>query len=174
MRHLFSSGSFWGIMLILLGALLIAKHMFNVDMPVGRIFFGLFMLLLGVMVITGSVGHKDSHTAVFAESHFEYMDDTDEYSAVFGQGTLDLRDVKPEKDIEMKAAAVFGEMRLILPEGANYIIHCSAAFGSVNVMGKSPTSGFGSSKVKSKNYDSSRPGFIIKADAVFGSINISR
>ncbi len=172
MRNLFTSGSFWGILLILLGSLLVLKHIFNIEIPVGKIFFSLLLILFGIMLMTGSYHHRGGNTAVFSESKFSFSKETEEYSVVFGQGTLDLRELELKEDVKIKAASVFGEIKIYIRPDVNYIIHSSTAFGSIDAPGGSPNSGFGSSVVKSSGFDESAPRLILRTDAVFGSIDI--
>lgn len=172
MRHLFTSGSFWGIVLIVLGLLLVIKHIFNIDLPVGRIFFSLLLIFFGIMVLTGSGGHKTPNTAVFSESSFDFDDEAGEYSVVFGKGTLDLSGIHLQEDKKVKVAAVFGEANVRVDKETNYVIQSNVAFGSVNFPGKHPNQGFGSSVFRAPGLDENKPRIIIKTDAVFGSINI--
>ncbi|MGM0612994.1 MAG: hypothetical protein ACQESM_05770 [Bacteroidota bacterium] len=171
MRNLFTSGAFWGIFLIILGALLVFRQMFDIHLPIGKIIISLLFIFLGIALLTGSLGpNKSNSSAVFSESEFQFDKNTNEYSAIFGQGTLDLRGLTLTENIELKTNAVFGEMRVILDPDVNYLIRSSAAFGSVELPGSKPNSGFGSTNIHSKDFNKQQPHLIIKADAVFGSV----
>lgn len=172
MRNLLTSGTFWGSVLILLGALLIIDNVLNINIPVIKVFLSLLLIVLGILVLTGKTRHRDRNTVIFAEAQFDYDNSTEEYSVIFGQGTLDLRNTPVTEDIFIKAAAVFGEMHIIIDPGVNYKIVSNTAFGSVNMPGNRPNNGFGTSEVKSQNFNEQQPKIVIKADSVFGSINI--
>lgn len=174
MRKPFTSGSFWGVFLIILGALLILRQTFDIDLPIGEIIISLVFIFLGVALLTGSLGHKEKekNAAVFSESEFQFAKNTNEYSAVFGQGTLDLRDITVSEDFNIKVNAVFGELHIFLNPETNYQIHSDTVFGSVELPSTKPNSGFGSTSTKSGNFDNQQPRLKIKADAVFGSVNI--
>ncbi|MFW6227566.1 MAG: hypothetical protein ACOC31_05635, partial [Bacteroidota bacterium] len=144
----------------------------NIDLAVGRIFFSLLLIIFGIMLMTGSYRHQSNNTAVFSESKFMFNKENDEYSVVFGQGTLDLRDLELTGELNVKASCVFGELKVYLKPDMNYIIYSSTAFGSVNIPQGRPNSGFGSSEVKSAGYDSNAPKLILRADAVFGAVDI--
>jgi predicted membrane protein len=47
------AGIFWGAFLLLLGVALIIKVVFNVDFPVFKVLVGIFLVLLGLKVIFG-------------------------------------------------------------------------------------------------------------------------
>ncbi len=47
------AGIFWGAFLLLLGVALIIKVVFNVDFPVFKVLVGIFLVLLGMKVIFG-------------------------------------------------------------------------------------------------------------------------
>ena len=47
------AGIFWGAFLLLLGVALIVKVVFNVDFPVFKVLIGIFLVLLGLKVIFG-------------------------------------------------------------------------------------------------------------------------
>ncbi|MFW6019849.1 MAG: LiaF domain-containing protein [Bacteroidales bacterium] len=175
MRNLFTSGSFWGIFLIVFGALLVLRQIVDIHLPIGKIIISLLFIFFGIALLTGSFGHhRKNNAAVFSESEFQFDKNTTEYSSVFGQGTLDLRDITLSENINININinAVFGEMRVLLRPETNYLIRSNAVFGSVNLPGKKSNSGFGESNTQSENFNKQQPHIIIKADAVFGSIDI--
>ncbi len=49
-------GWFWGSFFILFGASIIIKEVFKIDLPVGKMFFALFLMLIGLnMLIDNSL-----------------------------------------------------------------------------------------------------------------------
>ncbi|MCF8332035.1 MAG: cell wall-active antibiotics response protein [Bacteroidales bacterium] len=172
MRNFLTSGTFWGSILIILGALLVIENVTDINIPVIKVFLSLMLIIIGILVLTGKTRHRDKNTVIFSEANFDFDKETEEYSVVFGQATLDLRNINIPEDIFIKASAVFGEMHIIIDPGMNYKIVSNTAFGSVNMPGNRPNNGFGTAEVKSQNFNEQQPKIIIKADAVFGSINI--
>ena len=51
-----ATGIFWGVFLLLLGMVLIIKVVFNLDFPVFKVLVGVFLVLLGVKLLLGRFG----------------------------------------------------------------------------------------------------------------------
>ena len=55
------AGIFWGAFLLLLGVALIIKVVFNVDFPVFKVLIGIFLVLLGIKVLLGKTLISHDH-----------------------------------------------------------------------------------------------------------------
>ncbi|MFO8054658.1 MAG: hypothetical protein R6U19_05780 [Bacteroidales bacterium] len=172
MRNFFISGAFWGSMLILLGVLLLARYMFDWNIPVFSILFSLILISFGIFLLKGRKHKTHTSSAVFSEVDFSYRKGSGDYYTVFGEGELDLRGIELEKDTEVSVSCVFGEMVVMLDAETNYIIRSTAVFGSVLSPDNKGNPGFGSSISKSQGFNEQIPKLVLKADAVFGSIKI--
>lgn len=171
------TGLFWGILLILIGFGLIIKVVFNVDFPLLKILFALFIVYIGLKLLFGSFnidfnfkgGDKD---VIFSESYFNDIDDREEYNIIFSKGGFDLRDfeLKPGKN-KLKVNTIFAGTKIILPKEMPVRIKAESVFGSSRLPDGS-SSGFGSTYYTSENYDETKDHLIIYTDVVFGSIEI--
>mgnify|MGYP003990967287 FL=1 len=52
------SGLFWGVMLVLFGASMILRAVFNLDIPIFRIIFALVIIYFGVKLLLGRQSFK--------------------------------------------------------------------------------------------------------------------
>ena len=166
---LFSAG-FWGIFLIILGVALIVKYVLNIDFPVGRVMISLLLIYIGVVLLFGRnhfQGH--GHKVMFNDARTDYSEAQNKYECVFGKATLDLSDVKLENDKQIKVSCAFGEYIILLNPEMNYEIQSSSAFGSFTMPGNQNHS-FGNATFHNKNFDSSIPKLIIKAEVAFGNM----
>jgi predicted membrane protein len=130
-----SSKLFWGAIVVIVGLVIIANAIFNINIPVFKVLLGIFFIYLGVKMLLelkpNSVNNS-SNVSVFNEGSFEgtTLDDK-EFSAVFGKQTIDLRTVEFPNISKIEVNAVFGSSTLYLPQGINAEIEQTAVFGSV-------------------------------------------
>jgi predicted membrane protein len=168
-----------GIFFLLIGASLIAKVIFKVDIPIFRIFIALFFVYLGLRMLFGDMGvfrsHTDSNSAIFSESNIVGdIEDRSEYNAIFGKVRLDLRDVQL-KEIETRVTvnAVFGGAEVLINADMPIKIKSDVVFGGAKLPDRE-SGGFGTSKYTSDNFDSSQQHLYLDINAVFGGVNIIR
>ncbi|MFW5804059.1 MAG: hypothetical protein ACOCWG_02390 [bacterium] len=56
-------GLFWGIFIIIIGVLIIIKVVFHIDFPIGKLLLGFFFIYLGIrIIIGGNLFKKNTHT----------------------------------------------------------------------------------------------------------------
>jgi predicted membrane protein len=122
---------FWGIFLISSGLVLIAKYYLNWNIPTGRVLIGLFLVSLGLSILIGGFGVKDSNNVIFNEGRLTTASSDRDYNIVFGQGTLDLTDV-PADQLEKRidVSTVFAATEVILPKDLSVSIKADSAFAS--------------------------------------------
>jgi hypothetical protein len=77
----------------------------------------------------------------------------------------------PTTDVKCNIDAVFGNAVLLINESMPVKVEMDAVFGQVAAPGKN-VAGFGESTYTTPSYDPNKPALIIKADAVFGKIDI--
>ena len=163
----YSSGLFWGIIMIMFGAAILVKHLFNLDFPVFKMVFGVALILIGLRVLVFKDHHSkcnmgDNNNAVFGDRTMYYSTDNTEYNAVFSSSVLDLTKLEKSTDQKIKVSCVFGNMKIIINQQTKLIIDSDVVFGTIS----NPDEGNMS--------DSNQIILKMKADAVFGSIKIVR
>lgn len=168
-----------GIFFLLIGASLIAKVIFKVDIPVVKIFIALFFLYLGFKMLFGDLGifrsHGDSNSAIFSESNIVgNVTDNSEYNAIFGKVRLDLRDVElSELETRITVNAVFGGAEILISSELPIKIKSDVVFGGARLP-DGDSGGFGTSKYTSDNYIQSENHLYLDINAVFGGVHIIR
>lgn len=168
-----TSGLFWGLVIILIGIAIILKALFGINFPIVRLIIGLVIIYFGIRIITGGFTKSFDHEeGVFmGDGHIEFAREKQDYSIVFGKGTIDLRKMK-EADIREKveASIIFGSGTIIIPEDYPLKVELSAAFGKIKLDDKA-ISGIGNSVWYSDNYQKNDHS-VIKANAVFGDAKV--
>lgn len=172
------SGMFWGILLIVIGVSLILKIIFHIDFPIFKIVVAFVLIYLGVRILIGPSfkvcsKHKTENTVVFGNTRFENFEMNKEYNVVFGKGEYDFSNFTLDSVVvtRLDMHTVFGNSRLILPPLLPVKIEIDAAFSGVTLPNGN-TASFGNSVYTSKYFDESKPYLHIKADVVFGSMEI--
>lgn len=174
--QMFTSGLFWGTLLIIIGLSVILKAIFGINLPIIRILLGVLIIYLGMRVIIGGFSKTVDfgEDAFFGNSHLTFTQEQKDYSILFGTGTIDLRPVKDsDKKERINSGIIFGKSTIILPKGEPFKVDLSAAFGKVELDEKS-INGIGDTVWYSPEYKDSEESNTLKASAVFGSMEIVR
>jgi len=159
---------FWGIFLISSGLFLILKHFLNWNVPTGRVLLGLFLLSMGLSVLIGGFGVKDSNNIIFSEGRLVGATTADkDYNIVFGQGVIDLTQVPADQlEGKIEVNTVFASADIILPKDLSVSIKANSAFASTELP-DGTTLTFGDRTYKSNPADKSAD-LIIELNTVFG------
>lgn len=163
----YSSGLFWGVIIIVLGVAILVKHIFNLDFPVVKVVLGVALILFGlkVLVFKGSnpfCKPDDKNNVVFGERTMYYSVDNNEYNSVFSSTVLNITKLDSVQDNKIKVTCVFGNMKIIINKQTKLIIDSDVVFGSI------------SNPNDSQESDSNQIVLKMKAEAVFGNIKIVR
>ena len=145
-------GLFLGIFLLLIGLSILLRIFTGIDLPLGRIALGIFLIYIGVRVLTGSSwtsckhewreGLKNEHSVVFGEGTFKADAESSskrskQFQIVFGKGTIDLAPLAalpPEQRPEsVEINVVFGEAVVLLDPATDVLIHANSAFGEARM-----------------------------------------
>ena len=176
---------FWSLFFIVFGVLLLIQHVINVDLPLMRIFFGLFLMYLGLKVLFGSFGIEingakvkkvaTSTEFIFAGGDFklnEHDHVNKRFSTVFGNSNLDLTDLsKLNSEDQIKIENVFSKTKIKTPADYELNIKSNIAFGSVRVRGQK-LGALGEVDYKTPNYPNSAKKLNLVIDSVFGEVEI--
>lgn len=171
--NVFSSGAFWGVVIVLIGVGLILREVFHINFPFLRLLFGLLLIYWGVKIIYDGFGKptRRDHEMFSNDSH-AYDGSRRDYNIVFGNSTIDFFKMEePVADSRCEVSAVFGNAIVLINENLPVKVKMDAAFGQVIAPGKS-VSGFGENEYTTSSYDPSKPALVIEADAVFGKVEI--
>jgi len=173
---------FWGLAFITLGVVLLVNHVLGWNLPLFRILFSVFVIYVGFKMLFNSFGlHagplRTDFQAVFSKSDFSFPSKDDSgtkrsYQTVFGESILDLSSADlSQNNQEIKIDNVFGQTTLKIKKGTPFKVEADVVFGNI----KSPdkrTSSFGDWSMQSEDFSTSKNHLLIKADVVFGQLNI--
>lgn len=179
---------FWGILLLVVGLLIIIQHVFNINLPIIKILFGVLLIYFGLKLIFGSFGVKISGfkntsissdtEAVFAESEFKITNSDDgqintKYTTAFGNSRLDLTSINPNDLQEpIKITNAFGRTRIKTNPDHAILAKISVGFGTVKIRGQKLGS-LGEIEYKSDNLSTNaNPPLRLEIDNAFGDIEI--
>lgn len=158
---------FWGIFLLAAGAVLLIKHLFNMQwVQGGKLIFGIFIVLVGISMLTSNFGmhsfnSDDDTVSVFTGSQHIEAQDNKNYTVIFGSSEVDLTNIAPGSRVEVNA--IFGSSHVVLPDGP-VKVDANCAFGSVKLPDGSLT--FGD---RSYNREGDNP-VRVEINCVFGGI----
>lgn len=178
---------FWGFLFLAIGVVIIIQHVFNIDLPILKILFGLFLIYLGLKIIFGSFGMRmnafrvdrvsTGTEAIFSEALFkarssESNEVNSKFSTAFGSSTLDLTDLTPEELAgRFKISNAFGKTKVKTNPEHGIKAHISVGFGSVKIRGENQGA-LGEINYKSENYKSQGPNLQLDIDNAFGEVEI--
>jgi hypothetical protein len=163
---------FWGLLLIVIGAGLLLKHFFNIDIPLGSIIFGLVLIYLGLVIAFGKPVRNIDNNAIFQNSNIQSSNGRNEYNMVFSNSTVDLSSINVSDNlITAKVNAVFSRGVIIIDSMKPMVVKANSAFASAGFPDGNSIS-FGEYTYRSKNYREREPYIEVKADVVFGRLDI--
>jgi predicted membrane protein len=170
------TGIFWGIFFLILGVTIILKTFFNINIPLFRIIFALFFIWIGIKILIGGpIFKSNKNGVVFGEARIDAGDinqSKDEYSIVFGRGTIDLTKIELDKiNNEININTIFAYSMIKLNSEIPAVINVDSAFARAKFPDETETS-FGSYTYKTKSFNEEKPYFKIKVDLIFGALDI--
>ena len=170
----FFSGFFWGVLLVLLGILIIVRILFNINIPVFRIFFALLLVYLGIRLLVGGWGCGHGRNAVcYHAPENAAAGPSDRYDIVFGKAVIDLSNIPLQNEmVSREVKVVFGSGTIKINPGQPVKVVASSAFGSVHMPDGNIIT-FGNYVYKSPGYKENAPYVLIRASVAFGELSIS-
>ncbi|OGF44251.1 MAG: hypothetical protein A2452_05590 [Candidatus Firestonebacteria bacterium RIFOXYC2_FULL_39_67] len=177
------SGVFWGVVVVVLGLLLILKAM-GVNIPVGKIIFGILFIYIGISMIFWSFGGCHSGKSMpgccngkdrmmFNDYKIEADGKKSEYNIMFGRGDIDLSKIEvKDKDVNVKISVIFGEGNIVLNSGIPAKIRITSAFGGA-VAPDGTNIAFGEYNYKNSKYKEGVPALLVDASVIFGGGKLS-
>jgi len=125
------SGVFWGIILILIGAAIIIRIVFNVNIPVLRIVFAVVLIYLGIRVLIGGPWTGSTkNSAVFQSSDMAITEDAREYNVIFGSSRIDATAKLTKENEKIEVNTIFGSSVLVISPDVPTIVKVGGFLGS--------------------------------------------
>jgi predicted membrane protein len=167
---------FWGIVLILVGLGMVLKVIFKVDFPIFKVLIAFLFIYIGIKMLIGNFGifgcNMGNDDAVFGKSYIEGIDENrSEYNAVFGKTTINLRDVVITEKTKIEVNAIFGGVELRIDKEMPLKVKVDVVFGGADLP-DGGTGGFGTSVYTSKNFNPDEPYLFVRANIIFGGLQI--
>lgn len=169
---------FWGGLVVLFGISIIVNAVFKINFPFFKVFVALIIIFFGFKLLFGSFGvnfeDKNENSTIFGSNkvRVDKIEGDMEYNSVFGSQLIDFREaavLQDESEIEINA--VFGGIKVYLPDNVTVKLKASSAFGSVKTPSGEMIS-FGDTKKSFSKGDNPSKTIFVEANAVFGSIDL--
>jgi hypothetical protein len=172
MNRSYSGAAIFGGAIVLIGVLLLVRNIFNIHIPVFTLLASLGLIWLGILMIRGNIqGKHNGERILFNESRLNYTPGQDSYSVLFGSGTLNLQDVKPDKPLHLNLELTFGEFKVVTNREVNLQVEGNVSFGKISGPDLR-TATFGNYLYTSPGYNPSLPGITIHTRVTFGEMRI--
>jgi len=169
----FTSGVFWGSLLVLWGVSMILNALFHINIPFFRIAFALIVIWFGVRLLIGGRCWKSDHSAVFSGADFKADKARKDYNAVFGNIAVDLSGIKLEGgETRTEINAVFGSAQVRVGQKYPVVVKANSVFGSVRLPDGKAVS-FGDGKWANRAPKSGEKVLEVEVNAVFGQVEVT-
>jgi predicted membrane protein len=168
-----SSGTFWGVMIILFGLSILLREVFHIQIPFMKIIFGIFLIYMGVRVIAGgSWKGRAGNSTVFGESDMHYDSRHDDYDIVFGSGTVDLFKMEiPTQKRKIEVSVVFGNGTVIINDSIPMKIEMNSVFGA-SILEDKRINALGKTYNTTSAYKEGQPYVLLETNVVFGKLTL--
>lgn len=166
------SGTFWGVLLILFGLSSILKS-FNINIPLARIFLGVIIIYVGIVMLFGGDIYTGKNNIVFNDTNIKVTENiSDKYNIIFGSGVIDLTEISPEKfRTGIEVNTIFGASEILIDSSKPVILNISSVFGKATIPdGNNIT--FGDYRYVNVDEEKNQDVIEIEGSVVFGSMEI--
>lgn len=170
------AGLFWGIILIIIGLSIIFRVVFDIN--IFRVAIGILLIFFGIKVLLGkNFFHSTNKSEVLFDKQVvtTLTGDHTEYNVLFGKAVYDLRnlDIKGDNRVTVDLHTVFGNTVFYLNPEIPVKIKAESVFGNITLPDGNSTS-FGTSHYSSGEISGSSVYLRVRANAIFGNIDIKR
>jgi hypothetical protein len=170
---------FWGVLLILLGLAVIIKVVFQINLPLGRIFFAFILIYIGFwFLLGGKSGWQPQgygNTVAFNDSQVSITQpSTEEYNIIFGKGTMDLTGIVLNREgiTHLKVNTIFGSGVIKINPDIPAKIVFDSPFAAVRLPDGNNVTFGNNYAYTTKSFQENQGYLLIKAEVVFGSLEI--
>ena len=172
MRFEFFTGSFWGILFILIGIIFFVRSIFNLNIPVFKIVVGFLFIYWGLSMMFGTNTYKNDKNIIFSHGRFDTETKINsEYNIIFSDGEIDLTNLQLKEKKSVEINTIFGSAVIKVSDKTAVVFEGNTVFGAT----KTPdgnTNIMGDTHFASGNMSDLSPFIIIKSNAIFGSAEI--
>lgn len=167
------SGIFWGVIIVLIGLSILLNVVFGIRFPFFRIAFALFLIWLGITLLTGrSTWTREKNKAIFEEKRIDSITPQTKYDIIFAKGVVDLSKVKlEEKVFKVEVNTVFGSGTIEIDPNLPTKIVVNSVFAGAS-MPDGNTIAFGQYIYKSDSLKEDTSYLLVNARVVFGGLEI--
>jgi predicted membrane protein len=167
------SGVFWGVIIVILGLSIIVNVLFGVRIPIVRILFAIFLIWLGITLLTGgSFWSKNKHAAIFEEKKIDTISPSGKYDIVFGKGVIDLSNIVLKDEVyKVEVNTVFGSGTIEISKEMPAKVVVNSVFAGAS-MPDGNTIAFGQYTYKSDSLKDNKNYLLVNASVVFGGLQI--
>ncbi len=163
---------FWGLFLVLLGVSFILKVLFHLDIPVFRLFVSFLLIYMGLRVLTGGFGcERNSRNMIFNDYQFRVTADG-EYNVIFGRGVVDLTGYQVDANTRIKINTIFGSGLVKLDPAQPLKIKVNSAFAGAKMPDGNMIS-FGEYNYQTPAVKDDQPYGIMEVNVVFGELQMT-
>lgn len=164
---------FWGVLLILIGALVVIKAIFHVSIPIFSIIVAFILIYGGIRILMGGYGLSNPQNMVlFNDATIQVTNPMDTYNVLFGKGVIDLTKVTFTKDTpKVNINTIFGGGVIRLDPNTPVKVVVNSAFAEATIPDGNKVQ-FGNIIYQSKNYQAGQNSLLIEANVVFGGLEI--
>jgi len=172
---------FWASLLIIFGFSMLLGALFGINIPVFRIFSGIFLVYLGIQLIANWPARKERVTqpiyfgkrSIVIEPTMLQTERPLRYAVLFGIGHIDLSkigEIATEiRPVEMEVNTIFGSTKIILDKTIPTRVISSASFGTTTFPDDTEIN-FGNYTYRIK--DDENPQLILRTSTAFGKLDI--
>jgi len=166
----FTSGLFWGVLLILLGLSVILNILLGIHIPIFRIFFALMLIYFGCRLLIGRSFCGRHHA--WEPGSAAAVNPGNENNVVFGKRIIDLTGVSLANEaVNKKIDTAFGSTTIKIDPKMPVIINVSSVFGGAH-MPDDNVIAFGKYTYRSESFKDKSNALVVEANVVFGELNI--
>lgn len=169
MRFEFFTGTFWGILFIIVGLLFFVRSIFNLHIPVFKIVAGFLLIYWGLSIMFGTGSVKSDKSIIFSQGKFNVKAKVNsEYNVIFGDGVVDLTGIELNEKTDVEINTIFGSSKVIVRSDLPLVFEGNTVFGSTSTPDGN-TNAFGESNFVSGELSDFAPYLRVKNNVIFGS-----
>lgn len=162
--------SFYGVIFIVLGSLLIARYFFKVNIPVFKITAGVTLILVGVSLFLNET--KSENSLSFSDKTLQVVTPDKQYDLVFSKGAIDLTKVLPQsKGQKVKINTVFSTGTIYINPQTPILINTNSVLAITEMPDKN-TVNLGKVKYATNSFNKDLNYLEIEAKVIFGKLEI--
>lgn len=173
---------FWGLLLIVIGAVFFVEQILYIDIPVFTIVCSFVLIYWGITILFGSAkpetkrveytDHSSSHDSIFTNEEIKSTGLQDKFDMIFSNTFIDLTTLPmPTSNKKIKVDCLFSRGLVKVDPDIPALIKASAVFGAAYLPNGTNIS-FGDYTYATRAYNQNMPYYVIKVDTVFGHLDV--